>query len=288
MKAVRIKDAPKDGIRTELCIEDLHIPRINDLIELGLLSVLEVLGEKVYFFKEPVDVPLFDVFYASPVKDVNDRYLTEAFRRLLYLNPNPSVHTVKLLIVTVLTRFVAKKKVESELLQGQDKVVPVLTYEEVRPICNAVIMMNEDYTPNSDRLVFFGKDSKLTTKQKTSLSLQARQAIIKGTTELLIHQKAEYLNETDQLLFITKKRIADSSKDLTLHKTNAHISPRTSSYIEDANMNKFFKTEKSKVKFEKYLELREEGFDKKQACKLIGVSDTTKVEFARVEERINN
>lgn len=280
-------------VRFDLCIEDMYVPNWEDLIEMRLLEVLSVpledgSSENVYLFKDPIPVPDFKVFYASGIKQTTDPYLVSAITRLLYLNPDPDKAMQRQIVEGVLSRFVHKVEMESEVLSGT-KLVPCLTYESVDAVLQTILFTNyKTYKPISDRRVFFKRDSKIPKNVKISISLQSRFNTVKELIDSLIHETAQYLEEKENLQVITSSRISKESSKLTLHKVNKYTSPRTREFIEEANRTRFFKTDKSAEKFAKYLELREAGFNKKDACTQLGISDATKVEFSRIENTLNN
>lgn len=281
------------NVRFDLCVDDMYVPNWQGLIEVGLLEVLSVplddgSMEEVYLFKDPIRVPDFKVYYASSIKQATDPYLSAAITRLLYLNPDPDKLLQKRIVEGVLARFIHKVEVESEVLSGT-KLIPCLTFDQVNSVLQTILLTDyKAYEPISDRRIFFKRDSKIPKNVKISISLQARSNTVKELIDTLIHETAQYLEEREQLKYITSSRISKESSKLTLHKVNKYSSPRTKQFIEEANKTRFFKTDKSAEKFVKYLELRETGLNKKDACEKLGVSDSTKIEFARIESTLTN
>lgn len=279
---------PRFGLYTE----DIDSSFLKLLSGMGEVEVHEfdlIQGkEVVYEFNRALRVPSFDVFYGSPITSVNDPYLVELIKRLWYINPRMSAVMKKQLVEGILTRFVATKLVESEVGSGK-KAEPVLSFEQVMVVVDKVLSSRVcDPKLNQDRFVFFSKNSKLTKEEKRSLSINARMRAIGKAVDFIIHQRAQILNEQDELLYITTKRIGAIPPEVSIHKINKHMSPTTREFIEESNTRKFFKTEKSLHKFQEYVGLRAEGYTPTQACKEIEVSNSTRTEFLEIERKLNS
>lgn len=278
---------PSEGdIRTSLCIENIHIHNRYVLEELGLMTVLKYGDEDVYFFKEAVNVPLFNAFYASPIKNLNDSYLLELTKRLIYLNPGKDELNKKKLTEFIIGKFVLNVRTESELGIGNFTTKPVIRFEElyefVKMCVNADVA--KGYVPDSEKYVLYSENSTLTKSQKISISSQFRAGIASNYFEKAIHNAAEYLIEAEDYLKITESRIKETNMVLTSYDTQAsmrtikkYMSPRTKRMIEEVNTSKPFKSEKTQLKYLEFL--RKPYLSLEAASAELGVSKSTVVYF---------
>lgn len=284
-----IKPNKSGRVRTNLCLEDVHFPNFNVLVEFGLIIVDDSLGENVLVFKEPFRVPRFNRFYASRIKAIEDPYLYNCIRRLLYLNPNPDKLMIKKLTEFILLHFTAMEMVESEVRMGHLVPKPVLQFSEVEAAVTSLAMLqnDSDYIPDNEDSVMFKRESSIAKEDKIRLRAYYRANQVKELLERAIHTVAEHLIEAQEQIKVTHTRI-ESTKMVTTKKGPAsvrtirkYMSERTRRIIEEHNSYAPFATETTMEKYYCYLSMDEES-TLTEISESLDISRSTASQFRRI------
>ena len=282
------------NVRTSLCTEDIVLKHKAALVEFGIIEVCSVnqLQQDVSYlvFKDGYRTPYFNLFYAKKITGHTDPYLPKAILRLLYLNPGTSsTDNVKAITSFILSNFSATKKKASAVKDGKFVDVPVLDYEKVYAM---VWTANElgsykDYVPDTERIVMYPRDSKITKNQKISINAVCRAKIATSYYEKAIHNAAEFLHESQELIKITDSRIKDTDlvrgkrSSVSTRTITRYMAPRTKAMIEELNLIKPFKTFVSYKKYEEFLQLEDDSAE--VLAEKLSVSKSTIFEFRKIK-----
>lgn len=294
-KLFTIKPDPSN-IKLSLCTDDIKFSvDKKTLIELGMVESSIIEDEEVLAFPYGYKVPYFNVFYASKVSSIHDAYLVDLIKRILFLNPYGSS---KHIASTILAKFTRTTTVESKIKEGMQTEVPVLEHKDVVLVVNAIKKSKsvDFYEPDSERIVMFKKNSKISKESKIKISSAFRFKAIKKYYEQAIHQAAEYLHENNGFLKITNARI----KGTELVKVNdryasprtisRHMSVSTKRFIEEVNKLKPFRTEATLEKFHKFVALEDSSdweVSLSEAAHKLNISKSTVVQFQEIRKLIN-
>jgi len=284
---------PSNELRTQLYIEDLYKEELKTLAGFGLVRAIKIPvedgEEEVLILSSPIPSPDFRMFYASKITSNSDGYLPQLIMRLLYLHPNPSKKILKLITQHIIVHYGAYTTKESKVT-GKPIDLPVLTFEGIYPSVCAMDSsgLMKGFVPDSTRVTLFSKSSKISPKQRREISKKYRLGLIHESVAELIHQSAEYLNDANQLLKITKSRIAAKSKDLTVYKTAQYMAPRTARYIEEANMTKYFNSERTVSMYSLYLaEIKQDpNITSRQLVQKLNISHSSITEFRKISSTL--
>jgi hypothetical protein len=281
-------------VRTSLCIEDVKFEDKSMLIGFGIIEKISFGEEKaneILLFKSPYRIPRFNRFYASRIKNVNDPYLLELVKRLLYLNPSPDILGVKKLTEYIILRFSVLEDVPSEVLPGRTVSKPVLRFEDVEPVVRAMSLLAEvvDYVPDNEDIIMFSRQGYLSKSDKIKYRAQCRQMYMTEKLEQVIHMAAEHLIDVEALTKVTGTRI-ENTKLIKLDKSSAsvktirkYMSSRTKKVIDEHNTYAPFRTSKTFEKYHEFLGMPV-GMPVEGVIDKLGISKTTALEFRKLSQ----
>ncbi len=293
VQVFRITKNTSGYVRTALCIEDIAIESKEVLIGFNLLSVMTIEDENIFLFTGSYRVPYFDLFYASRVRGLQDRYLPELLKRLLYLNPKPDRLLRRKIVELVLNRFTVRRDIESEVLVGKTASVPLLSFDQVSGALVGVIgsRIIDGYVPDTERYLMYSRESKLTRGQKIRLSLSIRSAVTLSHYGKAIHNAAEYLMELNDMVQINYTRIRNTNLVLkdenqaTVATISRYMTERTKRMVDEVNTLKPFKRLERENKYREFLELPNMSL-RGYAGKL-NLSKSTIIEFKNIRQLSN-
>jgi len=290
-------------IRTNLCMDDIDLIHPEVLHEFGLIEIhttseqdVSTVDSTYLVFKFGYRVPYFNLFYARKITSHKDKYLTLAITRLLYLNPGKEGSDSNLKAVTqfILSTFSVTKKVESSVKDGKFIDVPVLEYDKVFALVCSINWMKiaDTYEPDTEKLVMYSRDSKIPKNQKISINAKHRAETTVSYYESAIHNAAEFLHESQELVKITDSRIKNTNLvkvknyGASVRTITRYMAPRTRAMIDELNLIKPFKNNKRYEKYQEFKNLERDAADV-QAEKL-SVSKSTIFEFRKINNLNNN
>ena len=290
---ITIKPNTSGKVREVLCLEDVYIEDYSIVEGFGLVKTEIIDDEKVLWFKDPIRIPKFNMFYASRIRSVDDPYLVELIRRLLYINPKPDALMVKKLTEFIVMRFSKMVPKESQVKVGEIVFLPVLTFEEVETVVrackNSKALMDGGYVPDNEVPVLFQRNSKLTRGQKITIMSEYRGYMVTEKMESIIHTATEHLIDTKEYLKITKSRIretgiVETNKGVaSVNTISKYIAPRTKKVIEDHNHTAPFKTQNTEDLYREFLKLPEHQtitwYSQALEC-----SNSTIIEFKKLKD----
>jgi len=285
----KIKKNYSGKVRLKLIAEDFEFTNMEAMVEFGLIKVGHKYGKNYIVLTNPIPVPKFNIFFASKIKSTSDKYLGVAIKRLLYLNPNKEM--IKPITSYIVTHFSITEEEESEVSTGKTIDVPVLTYEEVFPIVNA--MFNSgigDYVPDTTEYVFFAFDNVFTKSEKLNIRLEVRAKKAREYMHKAIHTAAEYLIESDDMYKITNRRlqsteliVKSNSKLASIRSIAKYMQPNTERIIDEYNRYVPFSSRVGLEKFKSYQELQKDH-SIEYICSKLGISRSTELKYRKLEQ----
>jgi len=289
MKLLKIKPNKTGKVRTNLCAEDVSIPKLAAMIEFEMISMPTLNGENFLVFKEPIPVPKFNKFYASRIRDVKDPYLQELFRALLYLNPSPDLLLRKKIVEFVVMRFSKMEMKPSKVKMDVLTATPILTFEKVEAAFNMYIAMDTaEYAPTTGVYVLFSRTSLFSRETKMQIHRDVRATTVKVHLSSAIHIVAEHLMDTYEQVKITTSKI-ENTKMVTTSKGPAsvrsiskYMSEATKKDISDHNVGATFKSYGTFAKYQAFLEHKDPDASLDRIASELGISKSTVMEFKTV------
>jgi hypothetical protein len=296
MKQFDIK--PFSGkVRTSLCAEDIVLRNRQALVEFGMVEVHYLMEDdestSYLLFKFGFKVPYFNLFYAKKISSHTDKYLTESIIRLLYLNPgnkNTVIH-IKSITSFILSNFSSTKKKASAVKDGKFIDVPVLDYDKVYSLVWLIDSRDlvSSYTPDTEKLVMYGRNCSISKNLKISINSKHRSQAAVSYYESAIHNAAELLHESQELVKITDSRIQrtelvkSKNRNVSTRTITRYMAPRTRSMIKELNLVKPFKSHNSFLKYEEFLLLQTSSAE--ILAQKLSVSKSTIFEFRKINNQ---
>ena len=292
MELFKINPNRSGKVRDTLCIEDIHIDEWDIIAGFGLIIKEEYDGEVVLVFKNPYRVPRFNQFYASRIKSVEDPYLLEVVRRLLYLNPLPDGLLKKKITEYIVLKFSKLEMKPSKVKPTEMIATPVLTFEGVHAVvCQGAIRRGvTEYLPDNEDSVMYLRQSNLSKNFKIKLRAYYRAHMIKDLLESAIHTVTEHLMEhrteikvTDTRIEDTKLVTTDNGKSASVRTIRKYMSPRTKRVVALHNEVAPFKSETTQEKYNCFLEL-DSGVSLEFISESLQISKSTASEFRKYKK----
>ena len=286
----------KSGVvRTKLCKQDVMITDMDILIQFGLIDEHKILNESYYVFKEPFRVPRFNAFYASKISGLQDPYLQEAIKRLLYLNPRPDTLMKKKIAEFIVVFFSKTQLIESEVLTGRLSDTPILLHEGVFTVIEYVIgsKVMDTYEPDTEDFILYSAQSDLSKEQKISIRAGIRRDAAINYFQKAIHTATEYLIDIEDMVKLTHAKIKDTkmvetSKGVASVQTiRKYMSDRTKRIFDEHNSWAPFKSGGTYEKFKEFLDL-DPLYSIEATSQVLQVSKSTVVEFRRIATSLKN
>lgn len=271
----RIKPVSKGGFRYSLSIEDIVVsdPSFESWTITNDYGRSEMV---VLAISDPVKITYVDMFSKS-ISSITDGRIAGLVEDLMYFNQGIDDRGIRKMVEYIVRNVIYK---------GEGNI-PVISYEDLYPKVAAYCKAEHSYDIIADKIIFFEKDSMLTTEQKRAMAVSARStrhSILKG--EIIHNAALTAINIGDYRLQITKPRIlgqVDKNKIRTVRTLNKHIREDTEKLISKHNRERIFKTEKSLEKFKAFLELPD-GLTFREAAFELNVSLSTISEFNKQKE----
>ena len=294
MKVVVVKPNKSGKVRTNLCAEDVSIPKLATMIEFEMISMPSLNGEQFLVFKEPIPVPKFNKFYASRIRSVNDPYLQELFKALLYLNPSPDLLLRKKIVEFIVMRFSKMEMKPSQVRMHTLIATPILTFEKVEAAFNMFMVMHAGtYEPTTGVYVLFSNASFLSKETKMQVHRDVRAATVKVHLSTAVHIVAEHLMDTYEQVKITTSKIENTKMVTTsrgpasVRSITKYMSEATKRDINDHNVGASFKSYGTFTKYQAFLEHADPEDSLDKVAVDLGISKSTAVEFKRVRNASN-
>ena len=286
----RIKKNSKGEFRYKLFIEHFEVepdPHDADLngkrVEIKLEKYPD--GEDVLgFLHRPVKIPYMNWLFHTRIKDPYDKRLFHMVMAYMYLNPGIDGYGLKKLTSHLLMYNVVKVPYDGIAIKEK----PAITFEELHPLVLSHAAQSELHECDliSQVLVAYSKDSKFnrTTKSKiTRAIVHAWNGKLLGD---VIHNTVCTLVDEDLLLQITKPRIikkTNASKLSSVNTLSKHIRQDTTELMNVHNKYAPFRTQASREKYTKFLELPENLSNRMVSAEL-GISLSTVKQFRDLKD----
>jgi hypothetical protein len=282
----------RDEVRLSLCTEDIELIHPEVAVEFGLVTVKHFrTGEEAtndgsaLVFSEPFSVPRFSRFYASRIKSIEDPYLTELCKRLLYLNPKPDALMLRKIAECIVLRFSLLEMRESKVTNSM-VATPVLKFEDVLAVLKVIPKMYMGFVPHNEDIVMFSRAQNIPKGVKISIRADIRKGFIKSQLGTIIHTTTEHLIETQEALKVTGTRIQSTqmvtmdNKLASVRSIRKYMHWKTKRIIDEHNEVAPFK---SVVQLDKYMKFKElpMEYSLSDISEELGVSRSTAIEFRK-------
>jgi len=269
----RIKQVLPGEFRSVLCLED-----IREDIAFGEYYPMAVPSggtERVLVLADmPIKTPYMRKYFGLKIKGLSDPLLKQAVSEFLYFNPGIDMEGIRKM-TTFFVRYLILKS-------------PIITFETVLPVIEGVIRNPVKIHLLADTVVLFQRGSLIPAAERKTMSLQTRSLRNSKLTGEIIHNATQTVIETiPPALVVTQRKVLEESKNQgkhikSKHTMNKHIKPETKMLMDEANLGRYFRTEKSLQKYRKFLALPAMSMDRYAAE--LGVSKTTVAKFIEIHD----
>jgi hypothetical protein len=256
-----------NGVLVDVCSSNASLYNGNSLFT----------EKALVFLEKPITVPNLSYRYSTRIWSLKDSIIERCVKDLVFLNPRISDSGICKMVVWMGSYMVGSVK------EG-DGFKKAVSYEELLPVVSNFCFKYSGGDVDiieTNKVILYKRESLLTKEDKVKYSNIYRSQRISFLKGEIIHEGAIIASKIiDRLLKINKPLVLKYSEDInSIVVLNRYIEPRTISFLEDENNNRYLKSELSYNKYLEFIEMYDGKKSLDRYTHALGISKSTAVEF---------